>query len=75
MILFIDNDLGFIILSYAEIVSPPEAIPTHRFGGMSMTRADVERENRLVSKIMKEDEEMVILASQIIMRYGTFGLS
>jgi hypothetical protein len=76
MILFVDNNVGVMFLSYGQIIVPPEIVPSHGYGGVTPQRATVRiMDNMLLARINKEDEELVILTSQIIMKNGTFGLS
>ena len=75
MILFVNNNIGVAFLSYTQIIIPPEVVPSHGHGGMTPERAKVREKDLVLAQIEREDDEVLILASQIIMRYGTFGLS
>jgi len=75
MILFVNNNVGIQFLSYSEIVIPPEVVPSHGPGGVTPQMAEVRIERLDFIKIRREDEELIMFASQIIMRNGTFGLS
>lgn len=75
MILFVNNNAGFTFLTYDQIVVPSEVVPSHGHGGVTPERARVEVRDLLLEQIVREDEEMTVLISQIIMRHGTFGLS
>jgi len=75
MILFVNNNVGIQFLSYQQIVVPPEVVPSHGHGGITPEMVGVRIKGMDWVKIKREDEELIMFASQIIMRNGTFGLS
>jgi hypothetical protein len=75
MILFVNNNVGIQFLTYEQIVVPPEVVSSHGHGGVTAERAEVILGEIDFVRIKREDEELIMFASQIIMRNGTFGLS
>ena len=67
-------------LSYEEIVATPHGNGSAPAGGWrprsEMPREMVRFENlERKRELEREDEEIVLVASQMVLRYGTFGLS
>jgi phage gpG-like protein len=74
MILFLNNST-MMFLSYEQIVVPIEVVSSHGYGGVTPRKAHVEIEKMDFVKMKREDEELIMIAPQIILRNGTYRLS